>query len=87
MQPRDIQRILTGEIQKNGRLVDPTGISDFRSNTEKEFKKTIAFHTILSEVENMRIYYSQLFEDEPEKIQPKLSEGFYTSDFICNHGT
>ena len=30
----------------------------------------------------MKDYYSKLFEDEPERIQPKLSEGCFTSDFV-----
>ena len=81
MQPRNAQRILTGEIQKNGRLIDPTAISDFRTNANNEFKKAIAFHTVLLEVENMKDYYSKL-RDEPERIQPKLSEGCFTSDFV-----
>ena len=72
MQPRNCQRILTGEIQRNRRLFDPTAINYFRTYAENEFKNSIAFHTVLLEVENMKNYYSKLFEDEPERIQPKL---------------
>ena len=50
MQPRNCQRILKGEIQRNRRLIDPTAINDFRTNAENEFKKSIAFHTVLLEV-------------------------------------
>ena len=54
MQPRNCQRMLTGEIQRNRRLVNPTAINGFMANTENEFKKAIVFHTVLLEVDNIK---------------------------------
>ena len=47
-----------------------------------EFRKDIVFHTVLLEVDNMKNYFTKLFANEPERIQPKLGEGCFMADFI-----